>query len=120
MTDYTDRRTIMAGSQLVMGLLLFIMPWIAGFAAEQTAAWTAWATGLLIAVAGIVGLAGQVQPAAWANLVLGLWAVIAPWLLGFAALASAMWSHVVLGLLVALVAAVELWWEQQAPPRVHA
>jgi len=120
MTSQKDIKTVTAGSQVVLGLLLFAAPWVAGFATEQTAAWTAWASGMLIAIVGMVALAGQAYAAAWANLVLGLWAVAVPWLLGFAMLQPAMWSHVVLGALVALAAAAELWAEHQAPPQVHA
>jgi hypothetical protein len=113
-------KSTIAGSQLVLGLLLVLMPWLASFAGAQAAAWTAWSTGALIALVGVAALAGHAYPAAWGNLVLGVWVIVAPWLLGFAALAVAMWSHVVLGVLVALAAATELWAEHRAPPHVHA
>jgi hypothetical protein len=117
---YEGWKTPIAGSQLVLGLLLFLTPWMAGFAAEQTAAWTAWITGAVIALVGVAALAGYAYAAAWCNLVLGIWAIVAPWLLGFVGLTGEMWSHVVLGVLVALAAAAELWAEHQSPRRVHA
>jgi SPW repeat-containing protein len=120
MTRYDDWKTTISGSQLVLGLVLFLTPWLIGFAAEQTPAWTAWVSGGLIALAGIAALLGQAYAAAWVNLALGLWAIVAPWVLGFGAMAGAMWSHVVLGALVALAAGAELWMGHQSPPRVHA
>jgi len=120
MPSYKVIKTVAAGTQLVLGLLLFVAPWVVGFAVDQTAAWTAWATGVLIALVGAVALAGQAYAAAWVNLVLGLWAIVAPWLLGFAMLQSAMWSHVALGALVALAAAAKLWAEHQSSRQVHA
>jgi hypothetical protein len=54
MTSHKDIKTVTKGSQLVLGLLLFVAPWVVGFAADQTAAWTAWATGVLMATVGMV------------------------------------------------------------------
>jgi SPW repeat len=115
-----NRATVTSASQLALGLLLLVAPWAVGFAAEPSAAWPAWVTGALIAVAGAVGLAVESYGAAWANLVLGLWAILAPWALGFATVRPAMWSHVVLGALAALAAAAELWAEHRSRPRLHA
>jgi hypothetical protein len=120
MTRHATWKSLIAGSQLVFGLALFLTPWIFGFSATATPAWAAWIAGLLIALAGVGALAGHAYPAAWANLVLGIWAILAPWILGFAALAAAMWSHVVLGALVLLAAAVALWMEHGAPTQAHA
>jgi len=120
MTRYDNWKNTVPGSQLLLGLVLLVMPWAAGFAAEQMAAWTAWITGAAIAVFAIVAMVGYATAGTWANLVLGAWAIAAPWLLGFAAIASAMWSHVAIGALVALSAAAGLWSEHQSSPRVHA
>lgn len=122
MMRHDDWKNVIAGSQLVLGLVLLFMPWIAGFADGQSAAaWTAWISGAVIALAGAAALAGYAAHAAnWVNLVLGIWAIVAPWVIGFAAMSGAMWSHVVLGALVVLAAAAELWMEHQTPPGVHA
>lgn len=120
MTRYDDWKRILVGSQLVLGLVLFLMPWLAGFSAAQTPAWTAWLTGLAIALVGAGSLAGYAHSGAWVNLVLGAWAVIAPWVLGFAGLAEAMWSQVILGILTLLAAAVVLWIEHGSSKQAHA
>jgi hypothetical protein len=119
MTDGASKNLI-PGTQLALGLVLFLTPWMAGFAGEQMAAWTAWITGGAIALVAAAGLWGYATPASWMNLALGLWAIAAPWVMGFASMASPMWSHAVLGALVALAAAAGFWAGHQSPPQVHA
>ncbi|RCV50528.1 SPW repeat protein [Marinitenerispora sediminis] len=41
---------------LVLGVLMFVTPWVLGFAGNPAAAWTAWIVGLVIAVMGAIGL----------------------------------------------------------------
>jgi hypothetical protein len=49
-----------------------------------------------------------------------VWVAVSPWVVGFSANARAAWDHLVVGLIVALVAAVRLWFVHQGPPRVTA
>jgi hypothetical protein len=111
MTRFEDLKKGVFGSQIVLGLALALLPWLAGFTAETPAAWTAWGTGAAMALLAIAGLAGYAFVASWLNLAAGVWAIVAPWLVGFAAITAAVWSHVVVGLLVAIAAAIELWRE---------
>ncbi|MBW8270191.1 SPW repeat protein [Caldovatus aquaticus] len=120
MTHPDDWKQILAGGQLVLGVLLFLMPWLVGFSAAPAPAWSAWVTGLLVALAGAGALAGYAGAGGWANLVLGAWAVIAPWVLGFAGQAAAMWSHVILGVLTVLAAVAVLWIEHGSSRQAHA
>lgn len=120
MTKMEEWKKAVLGGQIVLGLVLALMPWLAGFTAETAAAWTAWVTGAVIAVVAIAGFFGYAFAASWVNLVAGVWAFVAPWLIGFAALATAMWSHVVIGLLVAVAAAIELWREYRPGKAAHA
>ncbi|MEY9213710.1 SPW repeat protein [Thermobifida halotolerans] len=41
---------------VVLGVLLFLTPWLVGFAGEPAAAWTAWILGAVIAAMGAVGV----------------------------------------------------------------
>ena len=52
------RDTLSESSHAVLGVLLFLAPWVMGFADMMGLAWTAWITG---AVAFIVGLAALPQ-----------------------------------------------------------
>ena len=47
--------------------------------------------------------------------VLGVWAVIAPWALSFSGTAGAVTAHVIAGLIVAVLAAIELWFVHNQP-----
>jgi hypothetical protein len=37
----------------VLGVLLFISPWVMGFASDRGPAWTAWITGIVSVIAGL-------------------------------------------------------------------
>jgi hypothetical protein len=50
------------------------------------------------------------------NLILGIWVAISPWAVGFTNLTAASWLHLVIGVIVAVLAAVELWRINRAPP----
>jgi len=97
------------GINLVAGLLLVLSPWLLGFSASVAAAWNAWIVGALVALLAVGALVAFSEWEEWGNLFLGLWAALAPWVLGFADAAYAAIAHVVLGLLVAVLAAIRLW-----------
>ena len=94
---------------LICGALLFISPWIAGFAAQGRAASTAWVGGVVIVVMAGAALLQFAEWEEWVALVVGVLMVIAPWALGFAAVQSAAIVCVVLGIIVALSSIWELW-----------
>lgn len=52
------RPGLIAGELILTGLgtLLFLTPWLLGFAGEPAAAWTAWILGAVIAAMGVVGI----------------------------------------------------------------
>jgi len=102
------------GLNLALAGVLFISPWLLGFAGHQTASWNAWISAVLIALVAGIALAQLQQWEEWVNVLLGLWVAASPWLLGFwlvgfAGIVNAMWTHVVIGLAVAALAAYELW-----------
>jgi hypothetical protein len=94
---------------LALSVLLFISPWVLGFAGEQQPAWNAWACAIIIAVFSVAALVNFAEWEEWVNLVVGLWLVISPWILQFSAVTSAMWTAVIIGVIVAVLAAWEIW-----------
>ncbi|EMD22655.1 hypothetical protein C791_8215 [Amycolatopsis azurea DSM 43854] len=44
------------GIQIVLGALLFVSPWVMGFATFMGASWTAWVGGVLTVVAGAAAM----------------------------------------------------------------
>jgi hypothetical protein len=105
---------------LVLAALLFLTPWIVGFASDHAAAWNAWVSGILIGIVAVAALTKFTEWEEWVNLVLGLWVVVSPWVLGFATQTARTWVPVFVGLVVAVLAAVKLWFLHQGPPRVTA
>jgi nitric oxide reductase large subunit len=105
---------------LILGGFLLVSPWIFGFAAETTASWNAWISGLVIAVLAIAALAAFATWEEWLNLIVGLWVAASPWIVSYSASAAARWVHLIVGLVVAVVAGVRLWLVYRSPPRVTA
>jgi len=97
------------GLNLALAALLFISPWLFGFAGPQVGSWNAWVSAALIAVVAGIALAELYRWEEWVNVLLGLWVAVSPWLLGFAGVANARWTHLLVGLAVAALAAYELW-----------
>lgn len=106
-------------ANLVLGIWLFISPWVLNFAAASApgagnpetpgtalanAAWNAWVLGVIIALVSISALSRPAVWQEWLNALLGIWVFIAPWVLGFAAAANAAWDHWIVGFLVFIAA----------------
>lgn len=108
-----DWRKALFGGQILVGLALAVTPWLFGFVGETVPAWTAWATGTVMALSGVAALAWFAFAASWVALVAGVWSIVAPWLLAFSAQTAAMGSHVAAGALMAIFAAAALWHEYQ-------
>jgi ABC-type uncharacterized transport system permease subunit len=105
---------------LALGVWLFLSPWIFGFDSETAASWNAWLSGIVVAGLAVAALAAFAEWEKWLNLIVGLWVAVSPWVVGFAANARAARDHLVVGVIVAVVAAVRLWFVRQGPPHVTA
>ena len=90
---------------LLLGAVLFLSPWLFGFAPEQTAASNAYVVGAIVAVMALAALFAFQAWEEWVSGVLGVWLVISPWVLGFSGHATAMYTHVLIGI-AAIVLAV--------------
>lgn len=99
----------------VIGVGLALTPWVLGFAGVLAAAANAWIVGAAIALIVLAAMYWAGVWAPWLHLALGLWAIVAPYALGFAMLGAALGAHIVAGLLVAVIAALELWFIHNRP-----
>lgn len=88
----------------LLGVWLFLSPWILGYTATQAAAWNAYVLGIVIAVLGVAAVMQFQKWEAWLAALGGVWLVVSPWILGFAAIGAAMWNAVIVGLAVAILA----------------
>ena len=105
---------------LVLGVILFITPWVFGTAMNGASSWDAWIIGVIGVILALVALA--FVSAAWIpeylSVALGVLLFISPWVLGFAALSSAAWAAWIIGILFVVVNGWILL--QTRTPRVSA
>lgn len=86
---------------LVLGVLLFISPWVFSTSTNGSSSWNAWIVGVIGVILALWALAflSTATIAEWISLILGVWLFISPWVLGFAALSSAAWTAWIIGIL---------------------
>jgi len=111
------RGSALGAVDLVLGIWLFVSPWVLGFvrthggaagdvraAGAAMATWNAWILGALLAIVALTALA---RLRLWQDhiaLVFGAWIFAAPWVLGFNPWVEvAAWDHWITGLLVFLM-----------------
>jgi uncharacterized membrane protein len=95
-------------ANVVLGVVLFITPFIFGATGNTAAAWTAYVGGVLLVIVGLFDLGyPDNQAGEWAEGVVGVLVFISPWVLGFSAMTMMAWSAWIIGVLsVALTASV--------------
>jgi len=104
---------------LVAAAILFVSPWLFGFAAEAAAARTAWISAAVIAVLSIAAIGDFAEWEGWVSLALGAWLLVAPWIIGFVANSHALTVFAVLGIIVALAACSEIWFAHHPGAPAH-
>ena len=104
---------------LLIGIWLFISPWVLGFVGSNAGAdWNAWILGAAIVVFSAIAVS---LPQAWEeviNILLGIWMVISSWVLGITSRAAES-NAVIVGLLLILFAAwamaMNRSWQRRTP-----
>lgn len=89
---------------LILGVWLFVSPWVLEYTMLQSAAWNAYIMGAAIVVFAAIA---AYMPKAWEemiNIILGVWLVLSPYVLGFATDTMIAAHTVVVGVLVTLFA----------------
>ena len=86
---------------LVLGVWLFISPFIGIGVTNDIAAWNSYVAGLVVAVFAIAALAHRYLWEEWLNLIIGIWIVVSPFMLHFTAQTGPTWNLVIAGLLIA-------------------
>lgn len=88
---------------LALGILMFLSPWLIGFAGETYAAASAWLLGIATVVLFAVALfRPEHQWEEWGNLALAVLLILAPFALGFTVVLGAAYTHWLLGALIGL------------------
>ena len=108
-TSWRVGKNIQDWISLICAALLFVSPWVLGFAGDAMAARTAWVGGIVIGVLAILALAQFAEWEEWVALIAGLAVAISPWVLAFYAAPYALAACVILGVIVALASISEIW-----------
>src|SRR6267378_4895108 len=107
-SDNNTRRLIAMSGEMrwqdwinaLLGVVLFITPFVFGDTSQTAAAWTAYVGGALLFVLGGGSLLFRWNPTVeYLPLIVGVLVFLAPWVLGFSAIAAMAWSAWVIGVL---------------------
>ena len=107
-------------ANLILGVWLFISPWVLQFganvpaepvatganatAAVSAAARNAWISAIAVVIVAATALSRMSFWPERANVLLGIWIFVAPWVLGFAwGVPNANWDHWIVGALIFLI-----------------
>ena len=94
----------------VLGLWLFVSPWVLQYR-ETTAAQNAFVVGFLLIATEVIALAAFLVWEEWFNVILGVWLVVSPWVLGAAFVP--MVNFLIVGFLVLALALYVIWDERR-------
>ncbi len=90
----------------LLGLALFLSPFVLDFGADRAPALNAHIVGAVIAILALATMLAFQAWEEWVSAALGAWLIIAPWVLGFSGHATAMLTHVLIGIATLVLA---LW-----------
>ncbi|MBV9568924.1 MAG: SPW repeat protein [Hyphomicrobiales bacterium] len=113
--EYRGSSRVKDWINLILAVLLFISPWVLGYAGEAVPAWNAWILAVVIAILALAAISAFAVWEEWITGLLGIWLIIAPWVLSFAANPHALWAHVVLGVITAIVSFWSVWDYRHTP-----
>ena len=94
---------------VIVGVWLFISPWVLGTTSDAATAWNAWIIGAAIFVVALIALGATASASAvapWVNVVLGVWLFISPRVLRYTDVSDGAVNAWVFGVVTVLVA---LW-----------
>ena len=89
---------------VVLGSVLFLSPWLFGFADVQSAAMSAHIVGAIIVLISIIEMIAFRMWEEWIGAAAGVWLLFAPFILGFNTHVAALGTHIMFGLVVILFA----------------
>ena len=100
---------------LLLGVWLFVSPWVLGIPSDSPRAINAYVVGAVIAALAAFDLYKTYFWAVVANLLLGAWTALSPWIPAFAERGSMMTNSVIVGIAVVVLG----MWELRTDPELH-
>ena len=101
---------------LLLGIWLFVSPWVLGYASDAPQALNAMIAGAVIALLAAFDLYKTHVWAVVLNMLIGLWVAISPWVPVTADRSALMTNNVIVGVAVLLLAL----WELRTDPDLHS
>jgi hypothetical protein len=100
---------------LLLGLWLFVSPWVLGYVPGSDIALNANIAGLVIAALAAFDLYKSYAWAVGVNLLIGLWVAVSPWVGALADRSAMMTNNIIVGVAVIVLAL----WELRSDPELH-
>ncbi|MFB9244647.1 SPW repeat protein [Massilia antarctica] len=100
---------------LLLGLWLFVSPWVLAYPANTPQAMNAWFAGAVIAVLAAFDLYKTYVWSVGVNLLAGVWVAVSPWIPAVADRGPMMNNSLVVGIAVIVLAL----WELRSDPDLH-
>ena len=90
----------------ILGILLFIAPFVLGYSSDSPALWSNLILGaIVVIVSAIKGfIPDRTRWEYWLAALMGLLAIVAPFVLHFTVAATALWTSIILGIVIAVLA----------------
>lgn len=86
-TDHAAAHAVRVSAviNILIGMWVFITPWVYGAAWDNPTSWNAWLLGPLLVLLALVRWINPMgsRKVGWVNMLLGLWLFISPWALGY-------------------------------------
>ncbi len=100
---------------VVIGVWLFVSPWVLGYPSDSPPALNAYIAGAIIALLAAFDLVKTYVWAVLLNIVAGVWVAVSPWLVGVVRDPAMTWSLVIAGVATIVLGV----WELRSDPELH-
>lgn len=88
---------------IILGVALFVSPFVFGDTSQATASTTAYILGALLVLSGLLAAAmREANTVEWIPVILGVVTFISPFVLGFTAVTAVAWAAYIVGVLAVL------------------
>ena len=104
-TTSSSGTRLAAGINLLLGIWLFVSPWVYG-AYTNPDAWNSWIVGAIIAIMALVTInnAAGLPIFSWINVLLGAWTFASPWIYSYTGNTGRFINSLCVGIVVFIVA----------------
>ncbi len=107
------------GINLILGIWLFVSPWVLGFIGATNAATNAWAVGVIVAILALLAIFAYQQWEEWINAAIGVWLFVSPWVLHVNGESHILWNSLIVGAALVVLALWSVSLEHHSDELLH-